>query len=65
MRAKTYAKREFEALLKLNGYTYERCRGSHFIYKRGREIISIPKNLNKMIARRLIKEKGLMEVNLR
>ena len=60
MRVKTYTRREFEQLLNENGFELVRCRGSHFVYKRNGETISIPKNLNKMIGRRLVKEHNLI-----
>ena len=60
MRAKAYSKREFEHLLNENGYELSRCKGSHFVYKKGNVTISVPKNLNKMVGRRLIKEYNLI-----
>lgn len=60
MRAKTYSRREFEQLLNENGYELARSRGSHFVYKKESITISVPKNLNKMIGRRLIKEYNLI-----
>ena len=60
MKIKTYNRREFEHLLTENGYEFSRCRGSHFIYKKESMTISVPKNLNKMIGRRLIKEHNLI-----
>lgn len=56
---KTYNKREFTNILSNNGYKYVRCKGSHFIYQKATETIAVPKNLNKMISRRLIKEYNL------
>lgn len=60
MRVKAYSKREFEQLLSDNGYEFARCRGSHFVYKKGNVTIVVPKNLNSMIGRRLIKEHNLI-----
>ena len=60
VKVKTYSKREFEQLLNDNGYEFARCRGSHFVYKKGSVTIVIPKNLNSMISRRLIKEHNLI-----
>lgn len=60
MRAKTYSRREFTQLLNENGYEFARSRGSHFVYKKENVTISVPKNLNKMIGRRLIKEHNLI-----
>lgn len=52
---------EFQKLLRHNGYTCDRCNGSHYIYKKDGDIISVNKDLNKMVARRLIKEHKLKE----
>lgn len=41
-----------------NGYEYKRCKGSHFIYGDGSRTVSVPKDLNKMIYKRLVKECG-------
>ena len=60
MKVKAYSKREFERLLVDNGYEFARCRGSHFIYKKANETVAVPKNLNSMIGRRLIKEHNLI-----
>lgn len=60
MRVKAYSKREFERLLKDNGYEFARCRGSHFIYKKASKTVAVPKDLNSMIARRLVKEHDLI-----
>lgn len=55
-----YTQREFIRIVKRNGFSYNRHNGDHAIYvnDRGRHI-SIPRNLNMCIARRLIKENGL------
>lgn len=60
MRLKAYSKREFEQLLNNNGYELTRCRGSHFVYKKENSTVVVPKNLNSMIGRRLIKEHNLI-----
>lgn len=56
-----YSKRDFEVILKENGYYLERIKGSHFIYKRPNtpKTIVINKKMNKMITERLIKENNL------
>ena len=63
MHIKSYTKRDFEKLLINNGFSLQRVKRSHFIYKNGTDLISVPKNLNKMISRRLIKEYHLAEVS--
>ena len=56
-----YTSREFIKIVKFNGFYYNRCKGDHTIYvnDKGRHI-SIPKNLECVIARRLIKENNLI-----
>ena len=56
-----YTSREFIKIVEFNGFYYNRCNGDHAIYvnDRGRHI-SIPKNLESVIARRLIKENNLI-----
>ena len=55
-----YTQREFIKIVEKNGYHYERCKGSHSIYYNniGRHI-SIPRKLECVIARRLIRENKL------
>ena len=48
--------KDMKKILANNGYKYERCKGSHFIYSDGIHTISINKDLNCMVAKRLIKE---------
>ena len=60
-----YTSREFIKIVEFNGFYYSRHNGDHTIYvnNNGRHI-SIPKNLECVIARRLIKENNL-EVNIK
>ena len=60
-----YTSREFIKIVEFNGFYYNRCKGDHTIYvnDKGRHI-SIPKNLESVIALRLIKENSL-EVNIK
>ena len=62
---KQYTQKEFIKIVERNGFQYNRCKGSHAIYtnNEGRHI-SIPKNLECVIALRLIKENNL-NVNLK
>jgi predicted RNA binding protein YcfA (HicA-like mRNA interferase family) len=55
-----YTSREFIKIVEKNGFHYRRHSGSHAIYINddGRHI-SIPRNLECVIARRLIKENNL------
>lgn len=52
--------REFEPILKANGYYEIRSRGSYFIYGNGKNQITVNKDLNKMVQLRLIKENNLV-----
>lgn len=57
---KQYTSKEFTKIVQKNGFKYNRCSGSHFIYtnEKGKHV-SIPKKLECVIARRLIKENNL------
>ena len=60
-----YTSREFIKIVEFNGFYYNRHNGGHAIYVNDKgKHISIPKNLESVIARRLIKENNL-EVNIR
>ena len=55
-----YTSREFIKIVEFNGFYYNRHNGDHAIYVNGRgRHISIPKNLESVIALRLIKENNL------
>lgn len=56
-----YTSREFIKIVEFNGFYYRRHNGDHAIYvnDKGRHV-SIPKNLECVIARRLIKENNLV-----
>lgn len=57
--------REFIKIVKFNGFYYNRHNGDHAIYVNDKgKHISIPKNLESVIALRLIKENNL-EVNIK
>ena len=62
---KQYTSREFIKIAEKNGFQYKRHSGGHAIYynSKGRHI-SIPRRLECVIARRLIKENNL-NVNLK
>lgn len=53
--------REFIPILRKNGYTKARSRGSHFIYinRTTNKHISVNKDLNAMVRLRLIRENNL------
>ena len=58
---KQYTSREFIKIVEFNGFYYDRTRGGHSIYMNKKGVhISIPKNLECVIARRLIKENNLI-----
>ena len=54
--------REFVPVLRRNGYSYARCRGSHFtdINRQSGKHITINKDLNDLVMERLIKENCLI-----
>lgn len=55
-RTKEFSCREFEQILMKNGFKYHHQKGDHRIWKRNSEIIVVTKKLNRMVARRLLKE---------
>lgn len=60
-----YTSRQFIKIVEFNGFYYNRHSGDHAIYVNGKgKHISIPKNLECVIARRLIKENNL-DVNIK
>ena len=62
--AREYTFRDFRILLRQNGYVFNRTSGDHVIFTNDINTISVPyhgKQLNRMIARRLIKENNLKE----
>ena len=63
MRRKTKQLREFEPILLRNGFYFARCNGSHFTYinRTSHKIITVNKDLNRMVRERLIKENNLVE----
>jgi len=63
MKIKQWKSDEFCKMAIKNGFTFNRQTGSHLIYtnKDGRHM-SIPLNLNSLIAKRLIKENGLIVI---
>lgn len=57
---KTYNFREFKKILEENGYVRDHATGSHLTYiKEGDKVVITNNRINKMVARRLIKEHGL------
>ena len=51
--------KEMKKILRANGYDFIRCKGSHFMYSNGKNTIAVNKDLNCMVARRLIKQYDL------
>lgn len=53
--------RDFDVILRKNGYTPARCKGSHFMYinRTTHRIMPVNKDLNDMVRQRLIKEYDL------
>lgn len=58
MKQKPKELRLFEPILSRNGYRYVRSSGSHFIYRNlnTHRMISVNKDLNRMVKERLVKE---------
>ena len=54
--ARTYTAKDMEKILKRNGYVHLRTKGSHKIYSDGLHTTVISKDLNKMIALKIIKQ---------
>ena len=48
--------REMKKILRNNGYEYQRCKGSHFMYSNGVYTVAVNKDLNAMVAKRIIKQ---------
>ena len=62
--AKEYTYRQFRTILRKNGYVFDRYSGDHCIFSNDVNTISIPfhgKEINRMLALRLIKENNLKE----
>ena len=58
-KTKSYNKREFHRILLNNGFELVRQRGSHYIFKRGNQSITMNRDINYMVVRRLVKEYNL------
>lgn len=60
---KQYKTKEFIKIVQRNGFSYNRCKGSHSIYINNLgNHISIPRKLESVIAQRLIKEHNLKTI---
>ena len=60
-RMTVYTKKDFEKILERNGYSYNRQKGSHSIYVNAQNRhVSVKYPINPCIARRLIREYGLI-----
>ena len=57
----TYNKRDMQKILRKNGWTLDRCKGDHMIYKNenGEHLSIAICKCNKMIMQRLIKQYNL------
>lgn len=58
-----WSRNDFIKMLEKNGYSYLRSRGSHSIYVKKGNHITVPLRIKAVIARRLIKENNL-NINL-
>lgn len=52
--------RDMQKILYNNGYECIRTKGSHFVYNNGTKTVVVNRNINCMVAGRLIKENGLI-----
>ena len=59
MKAVEYSFRDFTKILRRNGFYLARCRGDHYMFKKGGKNVTVNRKLNMMVARRLIKENDL------
>lgn len=59
MKYRVLSDREFAKLLKKNGYAVARTSGDHTIWQKGNDNITVNRNINPMVMRRLIKEHNL------
>lgn len=57
---KEFSSQEFIRILLDNDFEYVSCKGDHKKFRRGKETVVINKKLNKMVARRLLKEHNLV-----
>ena len=63
MDKKIYTRKECLAIIKNNGFVYDRSSGDHDIYKRNEKHISIPaRQINPMLFRRLMRENNMKEI---
>jgi predicted RNA binding protein YcfA (HicA-like mRNA interferase family) len=60
MKYKVLSNREFEKILKNNGYVVARTSGGHTIWQKGNDSITVNHSINPMVMRRLIKEHQLI-----
>lgn len=58
-KTKSYNTREFHKILIDNGFELVRQQGSHYIFKRGNQSITMNRDINYMVVRRLVKEYNL------
>lgn len=60
MKYRVLSDREFTKLLKQNGYAVARCTSDRTIWQKGNDSITVNRNINPMVMRRLIKEHQLI-----
>ena len=58
-KTKSYSTKEIIRILLDNGFEYVSCKGDHKKFKRGTETVVVNNDINKMVARRLIKTHNL------
>lgn len=55
-----FSTKEWIRILEKNGFEYQRTKGDHYIYRRGKDVVVATKDPNCMMTRRLIKEYNLI-----
>ena len=58
-RTKAFSTQEMIRILLDNGFEYVSCKGDHKKFRRGREMVVVNKDVNKMVCRRILKEHNL------
>lgn len=58
-KTKEFSSQEFIRILLDNEFEYVSCKGDHKKFRRRNETVVVNKKLNKMVARRLLKEYNL------
>ena len=58
-KTKAFSTQEMVRILLDNGFEYVSCKGDHKKFRRGREMVVVNKDVNKMVCRRILKTYNL------